>query len=411
MSDITKISGYVAKKSIAEIKNELVFLNNIDTTYKQEFDTKVNGYKVGQTVKLKKPALMTVLDGYGADGTDMTGKFKEIEEEEIEAVVNSNPIVPTTITDSDATFALSKPSNEKEWTERVISPIAEALGSRSEINALTIYGNRADNCIVVDTAPTNYKDLFKQMNARLSATRAPVKDRFALVNTDMSNTLSGEVEEYFNPSSDIATAYAQAKLGKYGGMEFLKTELLPTRVNGCGGDTLTLGADYVEGSTSIQLVSAADVNVGDKIQFSFYIVDQQSKQATTKLAQRAVSAVSGNVITVAPMYFEGSERQNVSATALASGATCTGLGTADATYIMFPVYQKRGFGMSAIKQPKLGALDKINANMIMGGISLRIATGDDINTGASKQRAECLSSFYAQRSEWLGVIEVKSTLL
>lgn len=408
MANIAKISGYIAKTAVAEVKNELIMGNLIDSkTYKSEFDSKVNGYKVGDVISLKKDALFNVVDGF-KDGTDISGKYNEVDEELITGQVNSNPIVPTTITDRDATFALSKPSNEKEWKERVIKGVARRLASKSEQDLVEVYTASADNVIAIEDVSTIVlKDQFKAMNARLAATRAPSDNRKAIVNTEISNILSGEVEEYFNPNKAIGTAFAEARMGKYGGLDFYCSEIAnPVRVNGCGGVTLTLANDYVGGSSQLILTDASTVVVGDKIEFAFNIVDQESKSLTTKKAQRAIKSVVGNVVTIAPLYFEGATNQNVDATELLTGATVTGVGVSGETYLVVPVFQKMGFASASIKQPALGALDKINATVDMGGVSLRIFTGDDVDTATSKQRAETLNAYFAPRSEWCGVIEI-----
>lgn len=410
MADIVKQSNYIAKKVVAEIKNKAVFINEIDaTSYKNEFDAKVNGYKVGNTVYLAKTGIVKAIDG-AVDGTDITGKFNEVEEELVTAKVNANPIVASKISDSDATFALGKPG-EKAWSDRVIKPVVNAIVQKAEHIALLEYSYCADNAIIVDASGATYKDEFKKMNARLAANSAPDEDRIVIVNTDVQNLLSGEMEgTYFIPSADAKTAYAKAKIGSYAGMDFRTSEQVLSRVNGCGGNTITLAADYVGGASTMTITSGSGVVAGDVIEFNFNLVDQQSKTVKAKKVQRAIKAVAGNVITVSPLYFSDSVLQNVNADELLTGATATGLGTAGKTYLVCPVFQKMGFASASIKQPLLGGNKKINATTDMSGISFRIYSDDDINTGESKQRAESMAAYFAPRSEWCGRVEIEITL-
>lgn len=410
MANISKQSGYIAKAMAAEIKNEIVFLNNVNTDYTKEFKTQINGFKVGETIYVNKPMQLTSVDG--TVSSDMTGKFKDIQEEKVALSINSNPIIGTNISDVDAITALGKPGS-KEWAKRVVGEVAATLASDSEVKALDIYAKNADLGIVVETVTdaAPLKGQFKKANSQLAANRAPSADRLVLANTDVMNLLSDEVENYFNPSKDAVTAYQKAIMGNYGGMKFLASELIPVRVNGAGGQTLTVNGAKTGLVSEITFDAVTNLVVGDRIEFTFNTVDPQSKAKTAKKATRVVKAINGLVVTVNNIYTSGEERQNVDTASIADGSTVTVQGIAGESYAVCPVYQKKAFVAAPIELPKLGALDKINASAKIGSMSPRIASGDDINTGASKQRAEVMHAFGAIRPEWCGVVEVNIDLL
>lgn len=381
------------------------FKDNACMDYKDAYKQTVNGFKVGKTIDIPKPAIYDAIDGF-TDGTDITGKFKAFVETKIEATVNSNPIVPTEFTDADFTYELDRKSTE--GMKRLTEPVGDALNEASEKAGARIFTENADATIIVDTAPANFKNVFGEMKVKLIEAGSK-SDIISIINERMMITLSRELEEKFNPVTKVNDAF-KGKFYEYNDIMFDKSLRINKHLNGAGGDTLTLAADYVEGATTIQVSAIGDVVVGDKIDLGVLQVNQRSKDVLDFNAVRVVKAISGNIITISPIYFKGNQLQNVNATALASADTVDVLGTKGAVYSVFPIYSKKAWGYINLDQPSLDAVDKVSMKPIKG-IKVRYYSWTEGNSAETYQRAETLESWFAIRSEFMGTIEVKAGLI
>ena len=55
MANTTLTADIIAKEALTILDNELGFLKTIYRAYEDEFSEKVNGYKVGQTISIRRP--------------------------------------------------------------------------------------------------------------------------------------------------------------------------------------------------------------------------------------------------------------------------------------------------------------------------------------------------------------------
>ena len=66
----------IAKTAVRILENELVMGRQVYRGYEEEFDKKVNGYDVGDTISIRKPQQFSVRTGATAIIQDVTeGKF------------------------------------------------------------------------------------------------------------------------------------------------------------------------------------------------------------------------------------------------------------------------------------------------------------------------------------------------
>ncbi len=63
MSNRALTADIIAKEALAILDNELGWLGKIHRAYEEEFSEKVNGYKKGDTISIRRPVDLTVTDG------------------------------------------------------------------------------------------------------------------------------------------------------------------------------------------------------------------------------------------------------------------------------------------------------------------------------------------------------------
>ena len=67
MSNTALTADTIASEALVVLENELGFLDTIHRAYEDEFDKRVNGYKKGETISIRRPVDYTVRDGILAD--------------------------------------------------------------------------------------------------------------------------------------------------------------------------------------------------------------------------------------------------------------------------------------------------------------------------------------------------------
>lgn len=215
-------------------------------------------------------------------------------------------------------------------------------------------------------------------------------------------------------------------MGIYGGLSWMASDLVYNRTNGAGGEGGTVGA-YVAGAETITLTAAVsgdldELAVGDKIEIAVKAVNAQTKQPYSYNIQRAVKAVSGSgasvVATIDPIWparagTSGTPgapytKQNSGAAFVANivGAAVTVLGTAGESYLVCPVFQKKGItvGSADLYMPK--NVEMASRNKVLG-IAQRFVRDYEITTDNLPSRYEALITWDLLRPEWCGAVELK----
>ena len=63
MANTVLTASIIAKAAIKILDNELLMANAVFRGYEEEFAKNINGYKIGDTISIRKPTQFTVRDG------------------------------------------------------------------------------------------------------------------------------------------------------------------------------------------------------------------------------------------------------------------------------------------------------------------------------------------------------------
>jgi hypothetical protein len=121
MSNTTLTADIIAAEAIEILDNNCVMGNLVYRGYEEEFDKKVNGYTVGESISVRRPTDFTVRDGATAAIQDaVEGKFT--------VTVDKQKGVDFKFSSSDLTLQIDKLS------ERVIKPAMIQLANQIDID-------------------------------------------------------------------------------------------------------------------------------------------------------------------------------------------------------------------------------------------------------------------------------------
>src|SRR5688500_18058981 len=99
MSNTTLTADIIAKEAVMILENNLTMGNLVYRGYENEFDKNVNGYKVGETVSIRRPVDFTVRDG-------KTAVVQDVEEGKIPVTVDQQKGVDFKFSSSDLTLQI-----------------------------------------------------------------------------------------------------------------------------------------------------------------------------------------------------------------------------------------------------------------------------------------------------------------
>ncbi len=404
----TSVGGYIAKEAGLGLYEESTLLAKVDKQYSSEFTGKSGGAQKGNTINVKFPARFS-----STSDTAVTSGNTNVIIEDTKALTLDTPVgIFANVDIEQASLELEQRGSE--YSTRVLQPMGKQLAVDIEGYGFDKLALGSENVIVMATPYADGEVLrknFAKLNGKLTKQSAPVGDRCAIINTDGMIEVGQSVETYFNNQAQIDMAFKSGKITEYGGMAWMNSDLVKTRVNGSGGVASLAVASYVEGSTTLTLGSGdgADFVVGDKIEIAAVnLVNAQSKSSYGTLAQRAVTAVAGDVLTISSPFYGATAtggRQNCDAIPQAAAAvTC--LGVKGKTYVCAPVFQKNGITMASADL-YLPASVEMSAKNKIQGVGTNYVRGFDVNNNQLISRYECLITWDLLRPEWCGVIEMQ----
>jgi len=109
MANTTLTASIVAKAALAILDNELGWLKRLYRAHESEFSNRVNGYKIGDTISIRRPADFTVRSGATMD-------LQDVIEGKTTLSIDQQIGVDFSFTSSDMTLEVS------DLAERVMKP-------------------------------------------------------------------------------------------------------------------------------------------------------------------------------------------------------------------------------------------------------------------------------------------------
>lgn len=343
MSNATLQASIIAAEAVQILDNELVMAKQVFRGYEDDFDKKVNGYNVGETITIRKPTDFTVRDGAIAAAQDVT-------EGSTTMTLSKRKGVDFVFTSQDLTTKIS------ELSERVIRPAMVQLANQIDVDLMALYKD-IPNWVGTPGQTIDAFSDFALAPRRMDSTAVPQDGRSSVLSpADYWGMLGSQTALYINGANK--DAYRDGALGMIGGVDTYMSQNVPTHTTGSdlagtvNASITTSTTTYASVKTTNQqtiTTSSVSLNPGDVITIAgVYDVNPVTKAKLVHLKQFVVVSYSSNSAVISPAIIWTGAFQNVyidSGTTDLNGAAITGVGTASTGYPQNMVFRKNAFAL------------------------------------------------------------------
>lgn len=402
MANTTLTADVVAKAALAILDNELGVVKTFHRAYEDEFSNQVNGYKIGDTISIRRPADFTIRTG-------ATLSAQDVIEGKTTLVIDQQIGVDFQFTSSDLTLKIN------DLAERVMKPAMSTIVNYMAYDCLNTMYKRIYNWVGTPGQTINSFSDFAAAPQRLDTMAVPMDARNAVLSpADHWGMLGSQTALYIQNAAN--SAYRDGSLGKIGGVETRMNQMVPTHTVGAlGGTPLVNGAtqnvtyDTAKNTWTQSLITdgwtaaaAARVKEGDV--FTLYaagtsgakvkMVNPRTKQVTDVDQQFVITAdgssdASGNLtLTISPPIITSGPHQTVNVVP-ADNAGLVMVGTAATGYVQNMAYHKNTMGL-AIVPMEMPVAAYGGHRESYKGISLRVIPIYDGTNDISKWRLDML---------------------
>lgn len=393
MPNTTLTASIVAKASLAILENELTMANAVYRGYEGEFDKKVNGYEVGDTITIRKPTDFTVRNVITATAQDVVEAKTTIKVDQIAGV--------------DFAFTSQQlTQNIGDLSERVIRPAMIQIANQIDVATMGLYKDIPQWVGTPGTLVQSFAGFAKGAQ-NLDQRSVPQDGRSAILAPADFWALASSQTALFSQQINNKS-YREGEIGKIGGINTTMSQNAPTfTVGPLGGTPLVNGATQnttydTTGVNTQSLITdgwtaaaAARVVKGDVFTIAnVFDVNPVTKATLPILKQFVVTAAassdaSGNLtMTIAPQIITSGAFQTCSA-APADNAPMTFLGTASTNYTNNLFFNKNAFALCTVPMVRPpGAVDC--SRQSKNGLSVRVIPFYDGTNDKSTWRLDVL---------------------
>ena len=356
MSNTTLTADIIAKEALIMLENELGWVNEMYRAHDDEFSKEVNGYKVGQTVSIRRPADFTVRTGAAISTQDVI-------EGKVTLTVDQQIGVDFQFTSADLALKIG------DLSKRVIKPAMSSIVNHMANDIATQMYRGLYNWVGTPGQAINSYADFAKAPERLDEMAVPTSGRIGLLSpTDHWALLGSQTSLYMQ---DVAKgAYREGSLGKVAGIDMFMSQLTPTHTTGTRDDTtpLTDGNsqevtyDTAKNTWSQTLITdgwdasvtllAGDVFTIDGV----YMVNPKTKASTGILQQFVVkTSVTANGttsadtnLTISPPIIISGPHQTVTYSGNFDGRAIVNVGGASTNHRQNMVFHKNTMALACV---------------------------------------------------------------
>ena len=395
MANTTLTASIVAKEALVILENELGILKRMYRAHESEFSNKVNGYKVGDTVTIRRPADFTVRSG-------ATLSTQDVIEGSTTLVIDQQCGVDFQFTSTELTLKI------EDLSTRVIKPAMSSIVNYMTNDLLTNMYRGFYNWVGTPGNTVDSFSDFAKAPERMDLMAVPQDNRAAAFSpTDYWGLVGSQTALY--TSAIASDAFRRGEMGMVGGVDTLMSQVVPTHTVGpLGGTPLVNGAsqnvtyDTAKNTWAQSLitdgwtaVAANRLKQGDVFTIAnVFMVNPKTKGTTGVLQQFVVNADTDSTaggaatISISPPIIISGPHQTVNA-APADNAAITVLGSASTAYRQNLVFHQNAMGLAVVPLEMPQAAYN-GARESYKGISVRVIPIYDGTNDISKWRLDLL---------------------
>lgn len=403
ISNISEAGKVIAKVAAKMLADKTQFCKSIDKEPASSF-TQVNGYNVGDAIKINKPARFIP-----TSGADVTSAIQEVVEQTTTLTLDTRRVVPIALTSAEIQNELAL----KDWTKRILEPAVSSIAQHVEQAFLDTAMDATYNSVGTAGSTVFDTDTILAARQKLMENLAPSDDNlFLLLNSKAMRSAVNARKGLFQSSEDIKKQYKQGYVGEADGFSYLENNLVPTHTN--GNDVVfevrTTVSTQGQSTLVVEALTTTTGTVKKGTVFTIagvYAVHPVTKAVSGDLQQFVVTAdatADGSgyaTLSVSPSFYtSGADNglQNIDAFPV-DGAAITPVGAASTGYAQNLAFHKSAFRFASVPlmRPE-GA--HMTSQETVDGMTLRVWMDADILTDKMIMRLDFLGGFAAVRPEW-----------
>lgn len=235
----------IATYAVRLLENELVMGRKVYRGYEEEFDKKVNGYEVGDTISIRKPQQFAVRSGAVAT------PIQDVTEGKLTLSVNLQKGVDFKFSSTELTLKI------EQLADRVIRPAMVRLANQIDVDVMNLFTqipNWVGQPVTGADAPIDSFAKFARAAERLDQCACPQDMRSAVLAPDSYWALAGGSLGQFLPQVN-QQSYRQGEIGTIGGVATYMSQNVPTFV---GPGNLDAAATAATGTLSTTYAAIAN---------------------------------------------------------------------------------------------------------------------------------------------------------
>lgn len=354
MAQTVLTADIIAKEAVMILDNELVMAKKVFRGYENEFDKKVNGYEVGETISIRKPTDFTVRN-------NATMAVQDVVEGKTTITVNQRRGVDFKFTSQDLTLKIS------DLSERVIKPAMVQLANTIDQDLHALYATVPNWVGSPGGVIDSFADFYKGKE-RLMEYAVPTDGLTAVLSpADEAGMLGSQTSLYIQ--SAAGEAYRKGRLGEIGGVDTYMSQNVATHTVGAAATTSAVtDAPAGQGvlSTTYEATKdtgymylstdgwdASTLKAGDILEIAdVYAVNPVTKatlgfKKQFVVMEDTVTASGDTAIKISPPIIPTGAFKNVSA-APTDGKAITKVGTGGSSYRQNMVFHKNAFALVSV---------------------------------------------------------------
>lgn len=356
MANDVKKASVIAKAALGILENELGWVKKLYRAHESEYSERVNGYKKGATITIRKPADPRVRVGATASNQDV--------------VEGSTTLTVDTQIGHDFSFTSSELALDiADLSERVIKPAMSNIVNYIANDCATAMYRGAYNWVGTPGQTINSYADFALGPKRLDNMAVPSMDRCALLSPDDKwGLLGSQTALYIQGAAN--DAYREGDLGKIGGVDTYMSQVAPTHTVGVATGTPLVNG----GSQNVTYATAKDtwtqtlntdgwtnsttgiLKAGDIFTIAgVYAVNPKTQATLPYLQQFVVTADADSgastgpaALTISPPIISASGPHKTVSAAPADNAAITVLGTGGTGYQQNLVFHKNCMALAVV---------------------------------------------------------------
>lgn len=394
MANIVLNPSIIAKAAVRILDNELGMSSRVFRA-EDEFNQSVNGFKVGASVNVRKPAQFTVRTGAVASAQDVTEGFTTL-------TVNQQIGVDFKFTSTELTL------NIGELADRVIKPAMVQLANRIDTTVAGLY-NQVPNWVGTPGSTISTFAGFMRGVQRMNEGAVPQDQRSGILSpADEASLAAAQSGMYIEKLA--GDAYRTGAVGKIAQVDTYMSQNAPIHTTGSRTNGTVSGAGQavaysavlnsagVPGSQTLNVAglgASGTAKAGDVFTIAnVFAVNPVTKQTLSYLQQFAVTAdatadgAGAAALTIAPAIITSGAFQSVSA-APANGAAVTWVGSASTNYQQNVFFHKNAFALAVVPMVKPMGAVKV-ARESYKGLSVRLIPYFDGTNDVDQYRLDVL---------------------